>query len=103
MITVGVDIGSISTKALALVDGRPAASRILPTGYHAGRAADPALGRAFIAAAARLLAPKGTLWLVANRHLPYEHALRETFRTVSETGGETGFKILCATHPKKQS
>jgi predicted CoA-substrate-specific enzyme activase len=40
MISVGVDIGSISTKAVALVDGRPAASRIQPTGYHAGRAAE---------------------------------------------------------------
>ena len=70
--------------------------------FHTGRAADPGLGRAFIAAAARMLVPKGGLWLVANRHLPYEHALREAFRSVTETGGDAGFKILHATHPVRQ-
>ena len=40
--------------------------------FHQGRKVDPALGQGFIRAAARLLKPKGQLWLVANRHLPYE-------------------------------
>lgn len=69
--------------------------------FHQGRKADPALGRAFIAAAARILAPHGQLWLVANRHLPYETALAESFRDTTETGGDTRFKILHAARPTR--
>ncbi len=67
--------------------------------FHTGRAADPGLGRDFIAAAARILAPKGNLWLVANRHLPYEATLAECFGAVQETAGDTRFKVLHATRP----
>lgn len=64
--------------------------------FHTGRAAEPALGLAFIAAAAAVLAPAATLWLVANRHLPYEAALSQRFREVEEIGGDNGFKVLRA-------
>lgn len=64
--------------------------------FHAGRRADPALGRAFIEAAARVLAPHGQLWMVANRHLPYETALTALFRDVAEIGGDSRFKLLHA-------
>jgi len=37
--------------------------------FHTGRSADPSLGRGFIATAARILSPSGSLWMVANRHL----------------------------------
>jgi 16S rRNA (guanine1207-N2)-methyltransferase len=67
--------------------------------FHLGRAADPGLGRAFIAAAARMLTPGGQLWMVANRHLPYESALRESFRNLAEIGGTGGFKLFHATRP----
>ncbi len=67
--------------------------------FHVGRAAQPDLGRAFIAAAARLLQPAGQLWMVANRHLPYESALGEAFRQVSCLSEEAGFKIFHATRP----
>ena len=63
------------------------------------RAADPSLGRAFIAAAARLLAPQGGLWLVANRHLPYEAALAEAFGEVQEIAGDASFKVIEARRP----
>ena len=69
--------------------------------FHTGRAADPGLGQAFIAAAARVLKPSGQLWLVANRHLPYESTLAERFRTVEEVAGDTRFKILHATRPAR--
>ncbi|SLN52916.1 Ribosomal RNA large subunit methyltransferase G [Roseivivax jejudonensis] len=68
--------------------------------FHIGRAPDPALGRAFIAAAARMLTPQGALWLVANRHLPYETALEDAFRDVAEAGGDRRFKILHAARPR---
>ncbi|SDY21502.1 class I SAM-dependent methyltransferase [Citreimonas salinaria] len=67
--------------------------------FHAGRKGDPDIGKAFIAAAARMLGPRGQLWLVANQHLPYEPALTAAFRDVSETGGDTKFKILHAARP----
>lgn len=71
--------------------------------FHTTRAAEPALGAAFIAAAARNLAPHGTLWLVANRHLPYEAPLATGFAEVREVGGTPGFKIFAARRPKGQS
>lgn len=62
--------------------------------FHDGREADPRLGAAFIATAARLLTGAGRLWMVANRHLPYEAVLREHFGQVSEIGGDGRFKIF---------
>lgn len=70
--------------------------------FHTGRAADPALGAAFIRAAARMLTPAGSLWMVANRHLPYEGVLNETFREVEEIAGTGAFKIYHAARPAAQ-
>ncbi|MCB1359000.1 MAG: class I SAM-dependent methyltransferase [Maritimibacter sp.] len=67
--------------------------------FHRDRAGDPGLGRAFIAAAAGLLAPAGSLWMVANRHLPYEDTLAALFRDVAEVGGTPGFKVIQARQP----
>jgi 16S rRNA (guanine1207-N2)-methyltransferase len=71
--------------------------------FHIGRDADPALGAAFIAAAARVLSPKGTLWMVANRHLPYEAPLRAAFGEVREIDGPPAFKLFSARRPQGQS
>lgn len=68
--------------------------------FHTGRTADPSLGRAFVAAAARMLTPSGHLWLVANRHLPYERTLDECFAKVEDAGGDNRFKIFHAFRPK---
>lgn len=65
--------------------------------FHQSRTADPALGQGFIRAAAGMLRPGGRLWLVANRHLPYEEAIRAAFGSVEEIGGDTRFKCLGAT------
>lgn len=67
--------------------------------FHAGRAADPSLGAGFIAAAAGMLAPAGRLWMVANRHLPYEAVLSRLFREVAEVGGDGAFKLIAAARP----
>lgn len=71
--------------------------------FHQGRAADPSLGAAFINAAARMLSPPGVLWMVANRHLPYEAALAAAFREVTELPGNGGFKLFRASHPQRAS
>ena len=68
--------------------------------FHASRAADPALGRAFLAAAARMLAPHGQAFIVANRHLPYERDLDLLFAEHAEIGGDPGFKVFRAARPR---
>jgi len=68
--------------------------------FHVGRAGDPGLGRAFIAAAARMLGPSGSFWMVANRHLPYEVELDTAFAEVAEAGGTGGFKVIHARKPR---
>jgi 16S rRNA (guanine1207-N2)-methyltransferase len=70
--------------------------------FHTARAADPSLGRAFISAAAGMLKPSGHLWLVSNRHLPYEVALDASFVEVEEVAGDSRFKVLHAARPKRQ-
>lgn len=68
--------------------------------FHDGRVGDPGLGQAFIAAAARGLSPQGQLWMVANRHLPYEADLARLFRHVTEIGGDGRFKVIHAARPQ---
>jgi 16S rRNA (guanine1207-N2)-methyltransferase len=62
--------------------------------FHQGRADQPDLGRAFIAAAADALLPGGCLWLVANRHLPYEATLEARFNHVRTVIVQDGFKVI---------
>lgn len=69
--------------------------------FHRDRAGDPGLGRAFITAAAAMLAPSGSFWMVANRHLPYEAGLAAAFSTVEEIGGTPGFKVFHASRPRR--
>ncbi|RWR28589.1 class I SAM-dependent methyltransferase [Sinirhodobacter populi] len=75
--------------------------------FHMSRNADPALGQAFIRAAAGMLSLSGTLWMVANRHLPYEDVLRACFHEVEEitppTGRDGAFRIVRAERPIPQS
>ncbi len=71
--------------------------------FHTDRNADPALGRSFISAAAAMLKPSGQLWMVANRHLPYEAALADGFASVTEAAGDNRFKILHATRPSRKA
>jgi 16S rRNA (guanine1207-N2)-methyltransferase len=59
-----------------------------------GRLDRPDVGRRFIAVAAQSLKPKGRLWLVANRHLPYEGELMSNFQRVRVVAQEHGFKII---------
>ncbi|RDI99869.1 class I SAM-dependent methyltransferase [Dyella solisilvae] len=62
--------------------------------FHQGRADLPELGRAFIANAAHALLPHGRLWLVANRHLPYEATLASRFNEVRTVVTQDGFKVI---------
>ena len=87
----------------AALDGPVYDGIVMNPPFHAGRASDPSLGRTFIQAAARKLAPHGKLWMVANRHLPYEDALLECFRNVETIGGNGAFKLVHANRPNRKA
>ncbi|WP_318527997.1 class I SAM-dependent methyltransferase [Lentibacter sp. XHP0401] len=71
--------------------------------FHTGRKGVPELGQAFIASAAAALKGVGHLYMVANRHLPYEEALRARFGFVEELdGGNSRFKIIHAAKPSRK-
>jgi 16S rRNA (guanine1207-N2)-methyltransferase len=62
--------------------------------FHDNGIEDRGLGFAFIAAARRALRKGGGLWMVANRHLPYEARLAELFRVVIPRADQGGFKVI---------
>ena len=62
--------------------------------FHEGGGEDQALGITFIQRAAEALRTGGSLWLVANMHLPYEAPLRDLFRTVTTVAQEGGYKVF---------
>ena len=61
--------------------------------FHAGRAADPALGQGFIEAAARALRPGGHFYMVANRGLPYEPLLKAHFASFETLADNNKFRV----------
>jgi 16S rRNA (guanine1207-N2)-methyltransferase len=62
--------------------------------FHTGRDAEPGLGRAFIRAAVAALKPDGRLYLVANRHLPYEEELRAGGCGFERLAGGESYKVI---------
>jgi len=64
--------------------------------FHAGRAAEPALGQTIIAAAARALRPGGRFYMVANRGLPYEPLLKANFASFETLADNNKFRVSLA-------
>jgi 16S rRNA (guanine1207-N2)-methyltransferase len=62
--------------------------------FHQGGIEDQGLGQSFVATAAKVLRRGGSLWLVANRHLPYEGVLKPLFARVEVRAEERGFKVF---------
>lgn len=62
--------------------------------FHDGGAEDRRLGQAFIRKAAGMLKTGGVLWLVANRHLPYEAELNAAFKRVRMVADQGGYKVF---------
>lgn len=61
--------------------------------FHETGGEDRSLGQGFIRVAAASLRKGGDLWLVANRHLPYEAILNEHFTKVRLAGETNGYKV----------
>ncbi|HYC68448.1 class I SAM-dependent methyltransferase [Brevundimonas sp.] len=62
--------------------------------FHDGGAEDRRLGQAFIRQAAALLKKGGVLWLVANRHLPYEADITAAFKRSQPVADKGGYKVI---------
>jgi 16S rRNA (guanine1207-N2)-methyltransferase len=64
--------------------------------FHAGKKIDSDIGQKFIENSADCLKKNGTLYMVANAHLPYEKLLEKLFSSVEKLSEEQGFKIYKA-------
>ena len=64
--------------------------------FHRAGIEDQALGMAMIVRAAEALRPGGSLWLTANRHLPYEAILKARFASFTLKSEAQGFKVYQA-------
>jgi 16S rRNA (guanine1207-N2)-methyltransferase len=89
------------SDALTFKPAAPAHSVVCNPPFHTTRQADPALGAAFIRAAQAMLTAEGTLWLVANRHLPYDPVLAAAFREVTDIGSTSAYRLIRASRPHR--
>lgn len=62
--------------------------------FHSGKQQDTELGQEIVRAACQSLKPGGRLFLVANRHLPYEAVLQQHLRSFTTLKQEQGFKVI---------
>jgi 16S rRNA (guanine1207-N2)-methyltransferase len=62
--------------------------------FHDQLDANPGIGQGFVLAAAKALKAGGKLWMVANKHLPYEDILESSFSSWRRVAEEGGFKVL---------
>jgi len=69
---------------------------VLNPPFHSGQQQDTGLGQQMIAKCCLSLKKGGLLYMVANRHLPYEHILRDQGMSFQELVCEKGFKVLRA-------
>lgn len=58
------------------------------------------VGKAFITSAAKALTSGGQLWIVANRHLPYEETLEASFKHVTVAAQNNFYKVFKAVGPQ---
>jgi 16S rRNA (guanine1207-N2)-methyltransferase len=64
--------------------------------FHQGRAAEPGIGSKLIAVAAKALKNRGSLYLVANKGLPYERDLATSFSEYRQVASDDSFRVFVA-------
>jgi len=64
--------------------------------FHEGKEMQSSIGMFFIKTASLALKKGGSLWMVANSHLPYEEILRHGFGVVTKVLEQEGFKVFHA-------
>jgi 16S rRNA (guanine1207-N2)-methyltransferase len=64
--------------------------------FHQGRAAEPGIGGKLIAVAAKALKNRGSLYLVANKGLPYERDLAPSFSEYRQLASDGAFRVFFA-------
>ena len=77
-------------------DGAPFDHIVMNPPFHMGKFTDADIGAGFIHTAAGALKKGGWLYMVANRHLPYEGVLSGLFSTVKPIADKNGFKVIFA-------
>jgi 16S rRNA (guanine1207-N2)-methyltransferase len=89
----------IWADALAYKTLKPWDMVVMNPPFHAGREAEASLGMGFIKAAHRGLLPSGQLFMVANRHLPYDKLLVSLFKQVEVIASDSAFTVTRAAYP----
>lgn len=64
--------------------------------FHEGKTTSSMIGKSFIETAHHSLRNGGSLYMVANAHLPYEEILRARFKTIKAPHEGQGFKVFIA-------
>ncbi len=64
--------------------------------FHVDGSEDRSLGQRFIEQAAKNLRKNGTLYMVANRHLPYEFVLKKLYKSYDVLIDKNGYKVIKA-------
>ena len=69
--------------------------------FHQGKDTDYQFAQQLFQQAGQHLVADGQLWLVANRHLPYEDWAQASFASVELLAQQQGFKILCLSQVRR--
>jgi len=80
----------------AIPHQRPFDFVIMNPPFHEAQDSSFTLGKTFFTQAANILKPGGSLYLVANIHLPYEKLIIEQFRSHRLLKEDKGFKVIHA-------
>ncbi|MDF1764685.1 MAG: class I SAM-dependent methyltransferase [Oleibacter sp.] len=92
---LGLEAEVVSSNGLQNIDGHYDYIFSNPP-FHQGKHTDYHFASALFEDAKRHLTRDGQLWIVANRHLPYEEWARESFASAEILAQEKGFKLICA-------
>lgn len=92
---LGLSVEVLASDGLAEVSGKFDYIVSNPP-FHQGKDTNYGFAQQLLAQAQQHLVHEGQLWLVANRHLPYEEWAKEHFANVEVMAQERGFKIIVA-------